>query len=78
MQTKVIAYGVARDILVNSEIWLAEVKTVGDVRQRLMSQYAEFGKLASLRFAVNERYQSDDYVLKDGDEVIIIPPVSGG
>jgi molybdopterin converting factor subunit 1 len=31
-----------------------------------------------LRFAVNERYAPADLTLGDGDEVAIIPPVSGG
>jgi molybdopterin synthase catalytic subunit len=31
-----------------------------------------------LRFAVNERYAAPESVLSEGDEVAIIPPVSGG
>jgi molybdopterin converting factor small subunit len=29
-------------------------------------------------YAVNKNYVSADHVLKDGDEVVFIPPVSGG
>lgn len=32
----------------------------------------------SLRFAVNEEYVTGTVNLKDGDEVSVIPPVSGG
>ncbi|MBI3006271.1 MAG: MoaD/ThiS family protein [Ignavibacteriales bacterium] len=32
----------------------------------------------SLRYAVNLEYVSDDFPLHDGDEVAVIPPVSGG
>jgi MoaE-MoaD fusion protein len=32
----------------------------------------------SLMFMVNEEYASTDYLLRDGDEVALIPPVSGG
>lgn len=39
-------------------------------------------RLAALRAStmvmVNEEYAADDYVLRDGDEVALIPPVSGG
>lgn len=43
---------------------------------------ADFPKLAALRktarLARDERYLADDEMLKPGDEVAIIPPVSGG
>ena len=31
-----------------------------------------------LMIAVNQEYQGHDYALSDGDEVALIPPVSGG
>lgn len=31
-----------------------------------------------LMFAVNERYETDTYVVHDGDTVAVIPMVSGG
>ena len=33
---------------------------------------------ASMSFAVNREYVERDYGLADGDEVALIPPVSGG
>ena len=32
----------------------------------------------SLRYAVNQDYVAGDGVLRDGDEVALIPPVAGG
>ena len=32
----------------------------------------------SLRIAINQEYVKDDTELKDGDEVVLIPPVQGG
>jgi molybdopterin synthase catalytic subunit len=34
--------------------------------------------MGSLHIAVNKQYVDDDVVLKDGDEVAVFPPVSGG
>ncbi|HXG37433.1 MAG TPA: MoaD/ThiS family protein, partial [Bacteroidota bacterium] len=33
---------------------------------------------SSLRLAVNLEYVNSDHPLQDGDEVAVIPPVSGG
>ena len=80
MQIKVVAYGIARDILQTHEMGLSldSNGTLGAVRSALTKKFPELSKLASLKFAVNESYQEDGYTLSDHDEVVIIPPVSGG
>ncbi len=58
---------------------LAVSATIGDLVQRL---HARFPKLVAMQnstlIAVGVEYQSRDYVLKDGDEVSLFPPVQGG
>ena len=53
--------------------------TIGDLLQRL---HARFPKLVSMQnstlIAVGVEYQARDYLLKDGDEVSLFPPVQGG
>jgi len=75
-----VAFGIARDILKDSNITfeINKGKTIGDLKNALTKQYPEFEKLASLRFAVDEDYQEDDFELSEENEVVIIPPVSGG
>lgn len=47
--------------------------------QALQEQYPGLAKLAPvLAIAVNREYATPDQVLLDGDEVALIPPVSGG
>lgn len=47
--------------------------------ERLKRQYPRMGPLLKVsRLAVNCEYVSTDVELHDGDEVVIIPPVSGG
>ncbi|MEM7109169.1 MAG: MoaD/ThiS family protein [Bacteroidota bacterium] len=48
------------------------------MKEQLLIEYNTFADLASIAFAVNEEYQQDDFELKENDEVVIIPPVSGG
>ena len=59
------------------EVSLDRGATVADVSSRLR---AEHPTLAAARFAtaVNRAYATPDRVLADGDEVALIPPVSGG
>ncbi|MFY0627187.1 MAG: MoaD/ThiS family protein [Reichenbachiella sp.] len=80
MLIKVIAFGIARDILGGNEITMEidSNKTVDSALKLIIHKYPEFGKLSSLRMAVNESYVENDYSIKEGDELVLIPPVSGG
>ena len=58
---------------------LPEGATISDLRQRLSSQYPVIVPfLNTLVCAVNEEYMPSEHRLREGDEVALIPPVSGG
>lgn len=80
MEIEVVAYGIAREIMGGStmSLALAENATIRELKTELVSRYPQFAELASIRFAVNEEYEPDSYQVKPNDEVVIIPPVSGG
>ena len=80
MEIEVIAFGIAKDIVKGKQvsIFLQDDTSVGAARKQLSSDFPEFEKLASLRFAVNTEYVDDSYMLQPEDEVVLIPPVSGG
>lgn len=53
--------------------------TVGDVIDWVMRRYPKFSPDPSkIVAAVNREYATHGHLLKDGDEVAFIPPVSGG
>ena len=58
---------------------LADGSTLGTLHDQLMQK---FPKLAAMRrstlIAVGVDYQPRDYVLQEGDEVSLFPPVQGG
>ena len=58
---------------------LPEASTIDDLCRLLVER---FPKLAGMRrstlIAVGVEYQGGAYVLKDGDEVSLFPPVQGG
>lgn len=78
MKVKVIAYGIARDIAAGHFEINVEGHTVGDLRAALVSAYPALKDLASLMIAVNAAYAGDEVSLGPSDEVVLIPPVSGG
>ncbi|MCB0700207.1 MAG: molybdopterin converting factor subunit 1 [Chitinophagaceae bacterium] len=80
MKVKVLAFGIAKDIFGSDSITL-ELKDTNDtehLRTLLEVKYPELKKLASYMIAVNEEYAQGSSIINDGDEIAIIPPVSGG
>ncbi len=59
-------------------IELPRESTVGDVISALRSRHGAERIPPTPLVAVNERYASLDSVVRDGDEVALIPPVAGG
>ncbi|MBU7591913.1 molybdopterin converting factor subunit 1 [Metabacillus halosaccharovorans] len=51
--------------------------TVKDIRDYMLSAY-DIENLENVMIAVNEEYALDDDMVKAGDVVAFIPPVSGG
>ena len=80
MQITIQAFGIARDILGTASLPLSvdDGVTVKAVKDSLLSQFPDFAKLASLRVAVNTEYADDDTPIHANDEIVLIPPVSGG
>lgn len=53
--------------------------TVAAVCDRLLSEHPELERWRHVtRFGVNLQFAEPETVLQDGDEVVLIPPVSGG
>jgi len=62
-----------------TEVELGEGLSVAEAFDALCRRFPEMGDLAgSLMFAVNAEYVSPDHPLRAGDELALIPPVSGG
>lgn len=55
-----------------------EAPTVGDLLARLREEGDLAAEIDSLAFAVGEETVGTDRRLRDGDEVGLLPPVSGG
>ncbi|MBE9044495.1 MoaD/ThiS family protein [Pleurocapsales cyanobacterium LEGE 10410] len=61
------------------EMMLPSQTTVGNVLESLIEQKPNLTKWREVtRFGVNLQFVASDTLLRDGDEVVLIPPVSGG
>jgi sulfur-carrier protein len=53
--------------------------TVRDVFQRILDEHPTLAEWAAVtRFGVNLEFVPPETQLQDGDEIVLIPPVSGG
>lgn len=79
MKYTVKAFGIAKDIVGGKEIAVeASEQTVAALRERLLLTYPKLSGLKSLLIAVNNSYAEDQDIIGEGDEIALIPPVSGG
>jgi molybdopterin synthase sulfur carrier subunit len=81
MKVTIRLFSVAKDLagFREREIELPDPSNVSDVMTMLDgvdSRFADWRKV--FRLAVNQEYVSEDHPLENGDEVAVIPPVSGG
>ena len=59
-------------------IALAVGATLAELVAQVCTQYPGLPDAERVVAAVNNEYREPDFVLDDGDEVALIPPVSGG
>jgi len=93
MRVRVLYFGVLKERFGAAEeaVELSNGGTVGELVRVLRERTSKFERTAgsamasglesvwgSLAVAVNREYASADAVLRDGDEVALLPPVSGG
>ena len=79
MKVKLVAFGIAKDILRSRSIdFDFQGKNIQELKKALVQDYSEFSTLTKISFAVGEEYREDDFELTEAMEVVIIPPVSGG
>jgi molybdopterin synthase sulfur carrier subunit len=80
IRIKLLCFGITKEIVGTFEksLEIPEKMTVSGFLENLKNEYSGLRKLNSLRVAVNEEYAEDTVILENKDEVVLIPPVSGG
>ena len=81
MNIPVVFYSYFKDLTgtARTEMDLAPGAALGELHQRLIDRFPRLAEMRkSTLIAVGVEYQDPAYVLHDGDEVSLFPPVQGG
>jgi molybdopterin synthase catalytic subunit len=81
MRVKVLCFAWAREVTGKDEIELEipDGGTVADLRARLGEEFPPFSnRMESIAVSVNQEFAGDTRGIAVGDELALIPPISGG
>jgi molybdopterin converting factor subunit 1 len=80
MEVNILAFGIAKEITgaPSFKMQLSDKATVAELKKELENRWVELARLSSFLLAVNDEYSEEEDLIKPGDEIAIIPPVSGG
>ena len=82
MQVKILSFGILKNVFPASTMALEDATTVGgllvQLQRELAARHLEERLLQGIAVSVNAEYAQASRVLHEGDEVGLLPPVSGG
>ncbi|KAL5776149.1 hypothetical protein ACOSP7_009075 [Xanthoceras sorbifolium] len=81
VQIKVVFFARARDLTRMTELplELSSGSTTQDCLKKLVARFPSLEEiLGSMVLALNEEYTNESIIIKDEDELALIPPISGG
>jgi molybdopterin synthase catalytic subunit len=81
VRVRLLYFAVVREIIGQSEETreIRNGQTLEQLFDEIIEDYPAISRLRpSLLFMVNEEYASPQHTIMDGDEIALIPPVSGG
>ena len=75
---KIISFGqVQEKIGANSFFIISNSKTLDELQKEIRHYYPSLSD-TTFRIAINQSFEKEDYLLKSGDELALLPPFAGG
>jgi len=80
MKIELLFFGITADIAGEKSLPIEIDKdySVKNLRTKLSSDFPKLNDYKNYALAINMEYSNEDIILKEGDVVALIPPVSGG
>lgn len=80
MQIQLLFFGITSDITGSrsEDITVSEGITIKELKEKLLIDYPKLKNNNSFSIALNTEYVNDNAIIKNGDVIALIPPVSGG
>ena len=82
MRVQLLPFGILKDAVIPASVEIPSDATVGDLLHILDEQLGGHAAVSQIlpriAVSVNAEYATKEHVLRDGDEVGLLPPVSGG
>ncbi|MCK5816116.1 MAG: MoaD/ThiS family protein [Flavobacteriaceae bacterium] len=80
MKIEVLFFGITADLIGEKAISfdVSEEMTIKDIKEKLLKTYPKLVPHQSFTMALNMEYAEGNNLVKNGDAIALIPPVSGG
>lgn len=80
MSITILFFGMATDLAGKSSdsIIIDEEMSLNSFKELLFQKYPNLKNMHQFAIAINEEYAEENSIIKSGDTIAIIPPVSGG
>lgn len=81
MKVRLLLFAVLREIVGREEVELevATATTVGEVVEKLIAENPQIAAMADvIQVAINQEFAERNTELEPGDEIALLPPLSGG
>ena len=77
MTVKVLFFGVLSEVAGTDCRHYQEVKSINDLKLRILDDFPEIGQY-NYRISLNNEILNSDRNLNEGDEIAFLPPFAGG